>query len=214
MLRWDSALHEPFVEHLDKLPDWTKPTPADVKLFEQINKAAKSIGDGIPHAAFLRMVASNDAIERKVGLTAVGALGTPAPLFVALQKSKHADARQFAILVVRGWIGHGPGQLHKLETAFGTLGLSKTDIESLLHLFLGFDAEEQHQPVTYQLLIEGLHHSKLLVRELSYWHLQRMAPAGRSIAYDPAGTSEQIQAGVRQWRELIPAGKLPPAPKK
>jgi hypothetical protein len=202
------------VEHLDKLPDWTKPTPADAKLFEQINKAAKSIGDGFPHAAFLQMIKSNDPIERKVGLIAVGALGTPAPLFVALQNSKHADARQFAILVMRGWIGHGPGQLHKLETAFGTLGLSKTDIESLLHLFLGFDDEERQEPVTYQLLIEGLHHSKLLVRELSYWHLRRMAPAGQSIAYDPAGTAEQIQAGVRQWRELIPAGKLPPAPKK
>ncbi len=214
MLRWDSALHEPDLQHLDKLPEWLRPSPAETKIVEQINRDAKILGDGNARAAFLKMLFSDDPIERKVGLTAVGALGTPAPLFVALQKSKHADARQFAILVIRNWLGQDAGQIKKMEAAFTGLGLTKTDIESLMHLLLGFDDDERQNPATFQLLIEGLKHSKMLVRELSYWHLQRMAPAGSSIAYDPAGTPEAIQAGVRQWRELIPPGKLPPAPKK
>jgi hypothetical protein len=214
MLRWNSEFPELDAQHLDKLPDWVTPSPAEKKSFEEINRIAKSIGANFPHFAFLRMVVSNDPLERKVGLAAVGALGTPAPLFAALQKSQHADARQFSIIVVRNWLGQGPGQIKKLEAALSGFGLSKTDIESLLHLFLGFDDEERQHPATYQVLVEGLGHSKLLVRELSYWHLVRMAPAGKSITYDPAGTQEQMQAGVRQWRELIPAGKLPPGTNK
>lgn len=214
LLRWDSAVREADVQHLDALPDWAKPNPAEYKIHEQINREAKALGEGKARDAFLKMLFSDDPIVRKVGLTAVGALGTPAPLFVALQKSKHADARQFAILVVRNWLGQDAGQIKKMEAAFMGLGLTKTDTESLMNLLLGFDDDERQRPATYQLLIEGLKHSKLLVRELSYWHLVRMAPAGRSIAYDPTGTPEAIDAGVAQWRELIPAGQMPPAPKK
>lgn len=213
LLRFDSAFHEVDVQHLDKLPPWAVPTADDLKIYARLNDAAKSLGGDNASAAFLKLLFSEDPLDRKVGLTAVGALGNPGPLFVALQQSKHADTRQFAIQVIRNWLGHDAGQLKKLEDASQKLGMTKTNTESLLHLLLGFDSEERQQPGTYQLLIEGLNHSKLLVRELSYWHLARMAPAGRGIAYDPAGTPEQIQAAVRQWRELIPPGQLPPAPK-
>jgi hypothetical protein len=155
LLRWDSQIQEIDVQHLEKLPDWVKPSQVETKLLEQMNRAAKSIGDGIPRPAFLKLAIADDPIDRKVGLTAVGALGTPAPLFAAMQKSKHADARQFSILVVRNWLGHEPGQIKKLETALGGIGLSKTDIESLIHLLLGFDDEERNQPATYQVLIDA-----------------------------------------------------------
>jgi len=214
LLRFDSAFHDVHVQHLDKLPEWAVPTADNLKAYARINDAAKNLGGANASAAFLKLLFSEDPIDRKVGLTAVGALGNPGPLFVALQQSKHADTRQFAIQVIRNWLGHDAGQLKKLEAASEKLGMTKTNTESLLHLLLGFDGEERQQPGTYQLLIEGLHHSKMLVRELSYWHLVRMAPAGRGIAYDPAGTPEQIRAGVGQWRELIPPGQMPPAPKK
>lgn len=214
MLRWDSALRQVDVQHIDRLPEWVIPTAEEKKTYERINQAAAPLAGPDAAATFLKLLFSDDPLERKVGMTAVGALGSPAPLFVALQQSKNADTRQFAILVLRNWLGQGTGQIKKLESGLQGIGVSKSNAESLVHLLIGFDEEERQEPGTYQMLIEGLNHKKLLVRELAYWHLLRLAPAGRTIAYDPAGSDEQLAEGVRRWRELIPSGKLPPAEKK
>lgn len=208
MLRWESHLQKCEVVRLEKQPEWLTPTKEEAKMYDEINEAAKILVEG--PAGPLKLLFSPNAIERKVGLTAVGALGSPAPLFLALQKSKDADTRQFSIQVIRSWLGQGPGQIKKLEEAASKLGLSKTDTESLIHLLLGFDDDERANPATYQLLIHGLKHSKQIVRELSHWHLVRLAPAGKTIAYDATGTPEQLQAAIDRWRELIPDGKLPP----
>ena len=65
------------------------------------------------------------------------------------------------------------------------------------------------KPSTYEALIRLLQHSKLAVRELAHWHLVRLAPAGKEIAYDPAATEEERDKAVKAWKELIPEGQLP-----
>jgi hypothetical protein len=213
LLKWDSVTKVVDIQHLDKLPPWAVPSPERLKIEAEANRAAKTLGEGDTGEAFVKLLFSDNAIDRKVGLTAAAALGSPGPVFVALQKSKHADTRQFAIGVIRNWLGREPGQIAKLHKALGLLGLSKVNIETLTHLLLGFDQTDREQPATYQALIAGLDHSKLLVRELSYWHLQRLVPAGGDIAYDPAGDDAGRRAAVERWRALIPAGELPPTKK-
>jgi hypothetical protein len=48
------------------------------------------------------------------------------------------------------------------------------------------------------------------VRELAWWHLYRLAPAGRSIRYDPAGPDAERDKAQAEWKKLIPSGQLPP----
>jgi len=70
------------------------------------------------------------------------------------------------------------------------------------------------RPETYQTLIEYLRSDRLPVRELARWHLDRLAPAGRSIAFDAAAPAEERAQAVKKWKELVPEGQLPPPPKR
>lgn len=209
LLRWDSAFQNLDIEHLKELPDWVQPTPEEVKFQARINELAKPLGEGKAALTFGKMLFSDDPLERKVAMTAVAALGSPAPVFAVLQQSKHADTRQYAILVLRNWLGHESGQIKKVQDAASKLGLSKTAVESMLHLLLGFNEQERRLPATYQLLIEGLNHSRLPVRELSYWHLVHLVPEGQKIAYDAAGPVDQREAAIAAWRKLVPPGQIP-----
>ena len=48
---------------------------------------------------------------------------------------------------------------------------------------------------------------------LAQWHLNRLAPAGKDIPYNPAGTAEERDQAFKAWKKLIPDGQLPPKPK-
>ena len=56
----------------------------------------------------------------------------------------------------------------------------------------------------------AVRHDQLPIRRLAYWHLQRLAPAGRDIKYNPEGTQAEREAAYKQWKKLITEGKLPP----
>ena len=60
------------------------------------------------------------------------------------------------------------------------------------------------------MLIEYLRSERFGVRGLAHWHLKRLAPEGKKIAYNPNGTPEEIARGYAAWKKLIPSGKLPP----
>jgi hypothetical protein len=42
----------------------------------------------------------------------------------------------------------------------------------------------------------------------------RLVPQGKSIPHKPNGTVADAEATHAAWKKLIPAGELPPAPKK
>ena len=52
------------------------------------------------------------------------------------------------------------------------------------------------------------------MRELARYHLYRWVIDGRKIPYDASYSAEQLDKAVQAWKELIPSGKLPPAPKE
>src|SRR5262249_22091376 len=106
-----------------------------------------------------------------------------------------------------------PGQTAKLDAALRKAGYSEVHAHTILELLYGFTPEQRREPGTYMVLIDYLKHSQAAVRELAYWHLVRLAPAGKSIEYDPTASAAERQRGYEAWRDLIPPGKLPPAKK-
>jgi hypothetical protein len=76
---------------------------------------------------------------------------------------------------------------------------------------LHFLSDEQRQdPETYQTLIDYLSLNQLVIRELAYWHLMRLAPDGVKFNYNPAAQTDDRKAAVDKWKKFIPEGKLPP----
>ena len=64
------------------------------------------------------------------------------------------------------------------------------------------------------MLINLLGSDKRFIRGLAYWHLSRLVPEGKKLGYDPFAPQEARDAAEKKWKELIPAGKLPPPPKE
>jgi hypothetical protein len=150
------------------------------------------------------------AMAREMAVYAQAATDDVTDVMHHLDDPKHPEMRRAAVIALRHWIAR-PGrdeELYKTLLKDHTATEAET-IMSLLHS--PFDAE---QPEAYETLIAYLGHTRLAVRELAYWHLVRLAPAGREIKYDPAGESADRAKGVAAWRKLIPAGSLPPEAKE
>jgi hypothetical protein len=209
LFQWDSVFKQPAVEFVKDAGAMVR-SAEEKKRFARMSAAAGRLPDQAALAGLLR---SADPLERKVGVTALGATDDLAGLFAALGDEKHADVRDHAVVVLRHWLGRSPGQVKRLHQGLTARKLSDTQAMSLLQLIVGFDGQERQQPQTYGLLIDYLKHEKLPVRHLAHWHLVRLVPEGRKIAYDPAAPPAQREQGYDRWRKFIPAGSLPPAAK-
>jgi hypothetical protein len=78
----------------------------------------------------------------------------------------------------------------------------------LLHPFSPTDLA---RPETYELLIDCLANSSLVIRELGSYKLQIYVPAGSGIRYSAADPENLRTAAYNAWRRLIPPGQLPPS---
>jgi hypothetical protein len=207
-LRWDSIVKTPDVVYLKEMPEWAHRSKEENATLDRISAAiaAAAQTDPLPQAA-LKLAKGNDAQLRKAGVVALGAFDRLEDLGKLLDSSPNADVREEAILVLRQWLGRQPGQFKKLETVLAQAGLTANQSASVVALLSGFDDAGRARPATYSLLLSELDHPHLAIRTLAHWHLVRLVPAGKSIAYDAAATDRS--AAVAEWRRLIPAGELP-----
>lgn len=131
----------------------------------------------------------------------------------ALDDSRHALARQAAVLALRHWIGDEPGRDQALyHYLIDQLHFASAQSHTVLQLLHSGLAPED--PETYEFLITYLQHEKLAVRELAWWHLSRMVPEDTVVPYDPAGSPAQRAKAAAAWKELIPSGSLPARKRK
>jgi hypothetical protein len=219
MYMWDSVTRSGDVTRFEKLPDFAKPMDEkERKNFEMICECAKLLAAKPSEVgqAFEKAVGSANAGERKIAVVALGALDELPRLLKVLEQKEHADARDMAILVLRHWLGREPGQSVKLyEHLTKEQGLTPIQAKNFLHLLNGLEVEKLQQPSTYDVLIHGLNHKRMAVRELARWHLVRLVPDGKSIAYDAGADEAQRLEAIAAWRRLVPEGQLPiPAKKK
>jgi hypothetical protein len=214
LLEWDTATGiDPAPHYLEQLPDWAKEDETTAKAREKLAlrdemirvMTTKSIPEAIE--AFLN---SDDPAKRRVAVLAMGALDDLRGLGNALTNAKHLDVWDNGVIALRHWIGRGPGQDMKLYN-----GLIKeaqfrpVDAEAVLQLLHGFSQADRERPETYETLIDYLGHSRLALRGLAYWHLQRLVPQGREFGYNPLDAKDKRQAAVDKWRQLVPRGELP-----
>jgi hypothetical protein len=211
VLVWDSLLREPEVQRLEELPPELALVKQDQKLLDGICKWAKTLADESPSTVRKEGANSKSDLQRRAAVTAMGALDDLPALFEVLAGSKHADARERAVLVLRHWLGREPGQTAKLYAGLQKAGYSAVQAHNLLQLLYGFTPEQRGEPNTYDLLIDELKSDRPAMRALAHWHLVRLAPAGKPIVYDPQAPAADRDRAYEEWRKLIPPGKLPPS---
>jgi hypothetical protein len=209
------------------VPEWAdtsrKPSAEEVllkKVVENYREASKSRDAAETARAVLAMAEKDGnkytaSMARQLVVYAASAMDAVDRVLEALAdpNPKHADMRKAAVVALRHWLGAVPNHdLILYRTMTDELRYSPREAETILQL-LG-SPFDRHQPETYQTLIAFLRDESLPIRVLAYWHLTRLAPAGRDISYDPAGPAEERAKGAAAWKKLIPSGELPPPPAK
>ena len=108
-------------------------------------------------------------------------------------------------------MGRGPGQDQILYDGLIQVGKHKpVHAETIMQLLHGFGDADLAHAETYQTLIDFLDHDLLGIRALAYWHLSRLVPSGRELGYNPLDAKDARAAAIKKWRDLVPAGKVPP----
>jgi hypothetical protein len=199
------------VHDLKKTPEEVRPlTEAEKKRFAEAAQLCKCFYDHPVAKAVAELLGSAEPFPRLVGVATAGALDDLPGLLEAFADPKHPDVRDHAVVALRSWMAQKPGQLRRLYKAMTEdRKMPPKQALSAIALLKGFDDQEQADPALYEVLIDGLEHPALAIRELSHWHLSRLAPDGKSIAYDSAAPVEMRRQAVAAWRALIPPGGLP-----
>jgi hypothetical protein len=148
---------------------------------------------------------------RVLSVWCLAAIDAVPQLVDALDDAQHAEVRQTAVDALRHWVSRAKDQDMKLYNFLvEQKKYSPAQGEITLQLLHPLSVSECYDPATYEVLIAHLLHDKLPIRELAYWHLSRIVLEGAKIPYDAAGTSTQRERAFKQWKALIPNGKLPP----
>jgi hypothetical protein len=213
---WDSAVGaDASPTRQQEIPLWARPEqiaqPRAKELKAVVERLRARLGEKPADQLLTEALHSTDADERHVAVYAMAALDYLPYLVDALSDPKHEDTRDVAIIALRHWIGREPGQdLRLYHYLVQSKGYSENQAAIVLQLLHSLGESDLARPATYETLIDYLLHNKLAIRQLAKWHLYRQVPAGRKIAYDPAGPSAERQRAYDQWKKLIPNGKLPP----
>ncbi len=215
LMVWDSSAGYE-VKHLEGLPDEVRKLDlAELKNYKEVCDVTAKLAAGDFGKGLDEMVKSDSPIKRRVAVACMGATDELPRLWDALENAKHRDVREQAVVTIRNWIGRHHGQITKLYDHISTAKkYTPAQARTVLMLLKGFDESDRKEPLTYQLLIGALEAAALPIRELAYWNLERLAPAGQTIAYDAGADEAARRQAVTQWRQLIPEGQLPPPPKK
>lgn len=216
LIQWDN-LHglDATPRQLPSLPPWARPNL-------EANPRVQAVKKNLTHyyelaktkpldQALMDFIASDDPDYRRAFVVFCGATDQLQLLAPVMVQPKYADQWDDAIRVLRHWIGRGPGQDQKLYQALIDGGHFKpVDAETALQLLHSFDQNDRASPATYETLLDYLEDERLLIRALANWHLVRLVPEGRQFKYNPTADKKDREQAVKEWRKLIPPGKLPP----
>jgi hypothetical protein len=217
LYHWDSVVGaDPVPQRLVKLPDWANPgasaSERAKKIQPALDRLRRQLAKGAPDQVLKEALASQDPIDRRIAVFGLAALDDLASLVdILADRSQSREVREAAIRALRHYMGRDPRHDQELFSLLTEKkNLSPAHAEIIVDLLHSPGEADQARPETYEALIEYLKHDRQAVRELAYWHLIRLVPAGRDIKYNPAGSPEEREAGYKEWKKLVPSGKLPP----
>jgi hypothetical protein len=218
LLHWESNDPRPeSPQELDKLPVWasekysTQRAQRAEKTLEAFRlQAVKSS----PTGTLQEFVKSDDAAKRSLAVILMGAMDDVADLGEVLTSTPHRDTWDLAVVVIRHWLGRGPGQDQRLYRYLTEKRkVPPAQAATILQLMHSFSEEDLTQPEVYRMLVRYLDNDRLGIRGLAFWHLVRLVPDGREIHYDPLASKEERDKAYAQWKKLvedkIAQGKLP-----
>jgi hypothetical protein len=220
MIQWDNVHgFDASPTRMEKLPDWILP-PTDQeqqdkgrRLDAAIAAFTKAVADQPLDAVLDKFLASENPTERHFAVILLGATDNLSRLAAVLNAAKHYDMWDAAVRALRHWIGRGPGQDQVVVKRLVELrGYKPSEAATVLHFLHTPDDAEMERPETYEMLIDHLASDRLSIRGLAFWHLYRLVPAGRKIAYDPLAPKEDRVRARAEWKKLIPDGQMPPKP--
>jgi len=207
---------DPNVQTLEEIPEWIETVePELLQKMRNNYKKLRDLAEKMPlEQVLLAAAASPDEGARRMAIVLLGALDDLPSLALAVTASKYDDVPENGVLVLRHWIGRGPGQDLKLYNSLVEKAMFRpVEAELVLQLLHSFGGADLKKPSTYEALIHYLDNDRLAVRCLANWHLVRLVPEGRKIGYKPVASKEEREKSIKTWRELLPEGTLPGIPK-
>jgi hypothetical protein len=221
-LHWEnSSATEEAAQKLEKLPDWVATERSASERAQRIRKYVEILREkavaSSPREATRFMVTSADTNERTTGVIFMGAMDDLAGVGEVITETKHADTWDWAVTVVRHWLGRRPGQDQILyQRLLDRRGYKPAQAASVMQLLHSFGDAELAQPDLYTTLVVYLGSDVLGIRGLAHWHLVRLVPEGKAINFNPLDPKDKRDQAREEWKklvdDLIDKGKLPPRP--
>jgi uncharacterized protein (TIGR03000 family) len=212
---------DPSPRRLDQLPAWAE-IPKDEASQKRAKKllairdkmvqgfSSKPVGEVLDE-----LVASDDPVERLVGVVYIGATDDLTRMGKLIHESKRPDTWDNVVRVLRHWLGRAPGQDQRFYNGLLKVRDYKpVQAESLIEMLHGFKESELDRPELYEMLIDFLVDGRTSMRGMAHWHLIRLAPAGKDIPYDPNAPKAELEKARKEWKKIIPPGQLPPDRRK
>jgi hypothetical protein len=220
LLHWDnSGEGDEAPQRLEKLPEWAEVEDITSERAQRITKVVEEFRQEVLKtslkAALLTFAKSDDPNHRASGIIFMGATDSLEELAGVLTETKQPETWDRAVVVLRHWLGRGAGQDQRLyRDLIDKHGFTPTHAATLLQLLHSFGDTDLAQPELYKMLVRFLDHEKIGIRGLAHWHLTRLVPAGKKIAYNPNDPKDKRDKARDQWKKLIDdllaKGQLPP----
>jgi hypothetical protein len=218
LLHWCNELGGEAPEPLDSLPRWADARQRNTERAKMLKAAmdkfrALALEKSIPEAID-QFLASDQPAERTMAIIFLGATDDLAGLRKVFHDPKQHDMWDTAVIVMRHWLGRGPGQDQKLYQGLMTIGkYTPAHAATIMQLLHSFGEADLARPELYEMLVRFMGHDALGVRGLAHWHLYRLVPEGKEIGFDPLAPKDQREKARAEWKKLIDkeiaAGQLP-----
>jgi hypothetical protein len=218
LLHWCNEVGGESPEPLDSLPPWAdarrRNTERAKLLKAAMDKFRKLALEKSLPAAIDQFLASDQPAERTMAIVLLGATDDLSGMRKVFHDPKQRDMWDTAVLVMRHWIGRGPGQDQKLYQGLMTVGkYTPAHAATIMQLLHSFGEADLARPELYEMLVRYMGHDALGIRGLAHWHLYRLVPEGQKIGFDPLAPKEQREKARAEWKKLveqeIAAGQLP-----
>jgi hypothetical protein len=220
ILHWDnSGQADEITEKLDELPSWANKNESTTERARMLRKVLEEFRAEVLRTSLAKAAAtfavSEDATHRALGVIVMGATDDASGMYKVFTETKYPDTWDRAVVVLRSWLGRGPGQDQLLyQRLIEIRKLPPARAQTLLQLLHSFGDADLAQPELYKMLVKYLDHEALGIRGLANWHLVRLVPAGQKIAFNPLAPKAERDTARNEWKKLIDAllakGELPP----
>jgi hypothetical protein len=218
LLHWCNEVGSESPEPLGALPPWADAQRRNTEEAKKVKAALDrfrklALEKSIP-AALDESLASDDPIDRSLAIVFLGATDNLEGLGKVLNDPKQHEMWDTAVIVVRHWLGRGPGQDLKLyQRLTGVAKYTPAQAGTLMQLLHSFGETDLARPELYEMLVRYMSHDKLGIRGLAHWHLYRLVPEGQKIGFNPLAPKEEREKARAEWKALvekeIAAGELP-----